>query len=78
YKKHNLSRKIELECSLQNLAESFGDKHFLRVHKSYLINPQHKYSLKRRTSADYDLLLLGEVIPVGRKYLSQVKLRIHA
>ena len=78
YKKHNLRRKIELECSMQNLAESFGDKHFLRVHKSYLINPQHNYSLKRRTSADYDLLLLGEVIPVGRKYLSQVKTMIQA
>jgi hypothetical protein len=76
YSKNNLSRKIELECSLQKLSESFGDKHFLRVHKSYLINPQHSYSLQRRTSADYDLLLLGEVIPVGRKYLSQVKSRL--
>jgi hypothetical protein len=73
YSKDNLSRKIELECSLQKLAESFGDKYFLQVHKSYLINPQHNYALKRRTSADYDLLLLGEAVPVGRKYLSQVK-----
>lgn len=76
YSKDNLSRKVELECSLQKLAESFGDKYFLQVHKSYLINPQHNYSLKRRTSADYDLLLLGEVVPVGRKYLSQVKVQL--
>ena len=73
YKEKNQRRETELECNLQNLADSFGDKHFLRVHKSYLINPQHNYSLKRRTSADYDLVLLGEVIPVGRKFLSQVK-----
>jgi len=78
YKEKNQRRETELECNLQNLADSFGDKHFLRVHKSYLINPQHNYVLKRRTSADYDLLLLGEVIPVGRKYLSQVKSKLQA
>lgn len=73
YKKANRRLKIELDCSLQSLCDSFGDENFTRVHKSYLINAGQPFSLQRRTSADYDLNLFGDLVPVGRKYLSQVK-----
>ena len=76
YQKGNANQKskqIDLECNLQNLIDSFGEACFVRVHKSYLINPQQSFILQRRTSADYDLNIKGELIPVGRKYLNEVK-----
>ncbi|MCJ8318818.1 MAG: LytTR family transcriptional regulator DNA-binding domain-containing protein [Colwellia sp.] len=73
YKKNNRKSKIELACNLQNLIESFGDEYLIRIHKSYLVNPQQAMLLQRRTSADYDLQLDNETIPVGRKYLTEAK-----
>jgi len=73
YKKNHRKAKIELTCNLQNLIDSFGNEFLIRIHKSYLINPVHSMSLQRRTSADYDLHLANESIPVGRKYLTQIK-----
>jgi len=73
YKKNNRSTKIELACNLQNLQDSFGDEYFMRVHKSYMINPQQSMLLQRRSSADYDINMANALIPVGRKHLNQVK-----
>jgi len=73
YKKNARKAKIELACNLQSLLESFGEEYFIRVHKSYLINPSNPMFLQRRTSADYDVNILNELIPVGRKHLNQVK-----
>jgi hypothetical protein len=73
YKKNNRKIKIELGCNLQSLLDSFGHEYFMRVHKSYLVNPQQTMLLKRRTSADYDVNIMNESIPVGRKHLNQVK-----
>jgi DNA-binding LytR/AlgR family response regulator len=73
YKKENRTKKIELSCNLQNLLDCFGGEYFLRIHKSYLINPAQVMSLQRRTSADYDLKIGNEVIPIGRKYISDIK-----
>jgi hypothetical protein len=73
YIKNNRRVKIELACNLQNLLDGFGNEYFMRVHKSYLINPQQSMSLQRRTSADYDVKISNELIPVGRKHLNQVK-----
>jgi len=73
YKKHQRKIKIELACNLQNLIESFGGEYLIRVHKSYLVNPLQPMSLQRRTSADYDLQIGKNTVPVGRKYLNEVK-----
>jgi len=73
YKKNHRKSKVELACNLQNLLESFDDEYLIRVHKSYLVNPLQPMSLQRRTSADYDLQLDKETVPVGRKYLNEVK-----
>ncbi len=73
YKKNQRKYKIELACNLQNLVESFGDEYLIRIHKSYLVNPRQAMSLQRRSSADYDLQLDTETVPVGRKFLNQTK-----
>ncbi|MFT5758288.1 MAG: hypothetical protein ACI9LM_003027 [Alteromonadaceae bacterium] len=73
YKKNNRKIKLELSCNLQSLLDSFGNEYFMRAHKSYLVNPQQQMLLQRRTSADYDVNILGELIPVGRKHLNQIK-----
>jgi len=73
YKKNNRKVKIALACNLQSLVDSFGSEYFIRVHKSYLVNPQQPMVLQRRTSADYDVNILNELVPIGRKHLNQVK-----
>jgi len=73
YQKNNRKVKLELACNLQSVLDSFGSEYFIRVHKSYLINPQQELILQRRTSADYDVKIFNELIPVGRKHLNQVK-----
>jgi len=73
YKKNNRKVKIELNCNLQNLLESFGDEYLIRIHKSYLVNPQQTMLLQRRSSADYDLNVADNFIPVGRKFLAKAK-----
>jgi len=73
YTKNNRKTKIELKCNLQSLLDSFGDEYFMRVHKSYLVNPQQSMLLQRRTSADYDVNIMSELIPIGRKHLNQIK-----
>jgi len=65
--------EIFVDCNLQSLLESIGELALLRCHKSYLINTKQKYQLLRRTSADYDLVIEQNRIPVGRKYLSTVR-----
>jgi len=73
YKTNNRKVSIELACNLQSLLDSFGHEYFMRVHKSYLVNPQQTMVLQRRTSADYDVNISSELIPIGRKHLNQVK-----
>jgi hypothetical protein len=73
YQKNNRKVKLELTCNLQNVFDSFGSEYLMRVHKSYLINPQQELILQRRTSADYDVKIINELIPVGRKHLNQLK-----
>jgi len=65
--------EIFVDCNLQSLLESIGELALLRCHKSYLINTKQKYQLLRRTTADYDLVIEQNRIPVGRKYLSTVR-----
>jgi len=73
YQKNQRKVSIEVDCNLQNLLDSFGETYLIRVHKSYLVNPEQAMSLQRRTSADYDLQLVKATVPVGRKYLSAAK-----
>ncbi len=62
-----------LDCSLHSLTVYFGENIFVRIHKSYLVNPKVAFSLRRRSTADYDLVFKDHVLPVGRKFSKQVK-----
>jgi two-component system, sensor histidine kinase LadS len=66
-------KEMYLDCSLQNLETYFGNDFLLRIHKSYLINPKAKFNLQRRSSADYDLVFGKFNLPVGRKFVKQIK-----
>jgi hypothetical protein len=73
YHKNHRKVKISLACNLQSLLDGFGNEYLMRIHKSYLVNPQQPMLLQRRSSADYDVNILSECIPVGRKHLNQIK-----
>ena len=73
YQKEDNIKELLLDCSLQNLETCFNEDHLLKIHKSYLINPKVKFSLHRRSSADYDLVFKKHNLPVGRKYVKQIK-----
>lgn len=73
YKNENRTDELFIDCNLQLLLDSIGDEKLLRCHKSYLVNLSQPYQLKRRTSADYDLVTGENRIPIGRKYLSTVR-----
>ena len=66
-------KEMYLDCSLQNLEAYFGNDFLLRIHKSYLINPKAGFNLQRRSSADYNLVFGKYNLPVGRKFVKQVK-----
>lgn len=73
YKNENKTDEMFIDCNLQLLLDSLGEEKLLRCHKSYLVNVSQPYQLTRRTSADYDLVLGENKLPIGRKYLSTVR-----
>lgn len=59
-------------AELLELLEPHG---FVRVHKSYLVNPTRVYVVRRRGARDWELKLeppAGTVLPVGRAYLPEL------
>ncbi|WP_448549429.1 7TM diverse intracellular signaling domain-containing protein [Thalassotalea fusca] len=62
-----------IDCNLQTIEDALGQQRLIRCHKSYLILPTLPYQLLRRSSADFDLVINNHKIPVGRKFLSQIR-----
>ena len=56
--------KIIVKGSLKTVEELFPEKHFLRIHKSYLVTN----SKIKQVEANKVVLINGEIIPVGRSY----------
>jgi hypothetical protein len=56
--------KIIVKGSLKTVEELFPDKHFLRIHKSYLVTN----SKIKQVESNKVVLINGEIIPVGRSY----------
>jgi len=73
YQSGKTLKEAFVDCKLQDIADSLGSELVIRCHKSFLVLPNIDYRLSRRTSADYDLIFNNQKIPVGRKYLSNIK-----
>jgi hypothetical protein len=56
--------KIIVKGSLKTVEELFPEKHFLRIHKSYLVTN----SKIKQVESNKVVLINGEIIPVGRSY----------
>jgi len=56
--------KIIVKGSLKTVEELFPEKHFLRIHKSYLVTN----SKIKQVESNKVVLVNGEIIPVGRSY----------
>ena len=56
--------KIIIKGSLKTVEELFPEKHFLRIHKSYLVT----HSKIKQIGSNEVVLINGEIIPVGRSY----------
>jgi hypothetical protein len=56
--------KIVVKGSLKTVEELFPEKHFLRIHKSYLVTG----SKIKQVESNKVVLINGEIIPVGRSY----------
>lgn len=69
---------LKLRGTLKKIEESLKDESFIRVHRSYLINPDKIQSIKRKGSQDMEIFLVDNNeqtigIPVGRKYRKLLK-----
>lgn len=73
YKGRKVTKQILVDTSLQAIEKSLGTDKIIRCHRSYLVNVDCNPILTRRTSADYDLAIEKQLIPVGRKYLKNIQ-----
>ncbi len=76
YLEEGMEKEIEIQSSLKDIEKCFDDSQFVRIHKTYLIRQGLKFTLQRRSSADYDLISRHAVLPVGRKYAKSIKLQL--
>ncbi|CAN5498932.1 hypothetical protein BH09BAC6_BH09BAC6_35350 [soil metagenome] len=58
------AEKIIVKGSLKSMEELFPEKHFLRIHKSYLVTN----SKIKQVESNKVVLVNGTIIPVGRSY----------
>lgn len=68
------TKELLIDTNLQAIENALGTKTIIRCHKSYMVKVGMNFKLTRRTSADYDLVLKEHRIPVGRKYLKDIRL----
>lgn len=71
---------LKIRGILKKVEESLKDENLIRVHRSYLINPDKVQSIERKGNQDIELLLVDNneqtvIIPVGRKYQKYIKNR---
>lgn len=75
YQDKETVKEALIDTKLQAIETTLGTDMLIRCHRSYLVNVRCKFTLTRRTSADYDLVLEEHRIPVGRKYLKDIQRR---
>ena len=73
YSEEGMEYEVEIQSGLKDIEKFFDVDQFIRIHKTYLLRKGIKFQLKRRSSADYDLVIRKVVLPVGRKYAKILK-----
>lgn len=59
--------------SMKSMEAKLINKHFIRIHKSYIVNMNHASELSHKYKGDYTLTLLsGRTIKVSRKFTSNL------
>jgi hypothetical protein len=73
----NDDRKLTLRLSLQNIEIFFEEETFIRVHRSYLVNPMHikKIGRDKRVLSGYRIKVANGYLPIGKTYLNTIKKR---
>ncbi|MBK8498882.1 MAG: response regulator transcription factor [Flavobacteriales bacterium] len=67
---HTSDRRYVLNSSLGAVAERIGSPHFVRVHRSYLVDIRRVSGLREKE------ILLGDlVLPLGRTHRAEVRMR---
>lgn len=66
---HTSEQEQEFYSTMEQIEEKIDDKSFVRVHRSFLVNMNWVDRIERNKVS----LFNGEVIPVGAKYLKNVK-----
>ena len=74
YQNGTSTKELLVDTNLQAIEIALGTQTIIRCHKSYMVKVGVNYKLTRRTSADFDLILAEHRIPVGRKYLKNIRL----
>lgn len=60
--------------AISSLIGRFDAAHFVRIHRSHIINRDRIASIRRRPAGGYTIVTIaGELLPVGRNYRSVVK-----
>lgn len=72
---HTEAGDYEMRALLKDVLDELP-RHFLRVHKSYLVNLRHADRVRYRFGGNYEITLRDEddtTLPVGRSHLSRLR-----
>jgi CheY-like chemotaxis protein len=69
------AKTLSLRLSLQNIEIFFEEDSFIRVHRSYLINPKYIKRIVRdkKVLSGYKVKLIDSQLPVGKTYLPAIR-----
>ena len=71
---HHQQKKYLHTATLKSLETALKDYHFVRIHKSTVVNMTHVKHYRSRLNGDYDLTLTDEsVLRVSRNYAARFK-----
>ncbi len=66
---HSIDDSKEIRIKLSELTKRLEEFHFIQVHRSFLVNPEHIY----RIDADEILMADGSKVPISRRRREQIK-----
>lgn len=71
---YHYSKKYLHTATLKSLETQLDDKHFVRIHKSHIVNIHKISSIQSRQNGDYDITLSDStILRVSRNYAKDFK-----